>query len=162
MITMQWLHHAERDDYDGSDRSMTLDVITSNEMSPMRNRRLRLAGAWLGVVLLVALAIWSRVHSSITTLRISFADDQTAVFEQMRDKAEEGEAEEAADCLSYTLSYYPSGTKQESGSTLDRIVERARRGALRQIIATLRAKTGQDFGTDPKRWVEGLRRPLSR
>jgi hypothetical protein len=162
VITVQTLHHVDRDDYDGSVRFMTQDVNTTNETSPMHNRRFRLAAACLGVVLLVALAARAWFESSVTNLRISFADEQTAIFEQMRDKAEEGEAEEAADCLSYTLGYYPSGTKQVPGSTLDRIVERSRRGAVRQIIATLRARTGQDFGSDPKRWIEGLMRPRGR
>jgi hypothetical protein len=109
---VQTLHHAERDDYDGGDRSITPGVIATTEAAPMQNRRFSKGIAWLGVVLLGAVAAYWLIDGAVTTLRIAQADEQTAVFEQMRDKAEEGEAEEAADCLSYTLSYYPSGTKQ--------------------------------------------------
>jgi hypothetical protein len=57
--------------------------------------------------------------------------------------------------LEYALSYYPSGTKQTEGSALDRVVERARQSAVREIIAILRFKTGKDFGGDPRRWIDG-------
>ena len=59
--------------------------------------------------------------------------------------------------LEYALWYYPSGTKQTKSSRLDRVVERARRCAVREIIAILRSRTGRDFGDDPRRWIDGLR-----
>ena len=46
--------------------------------------------------------------------------------------------------------------KQTEGSALDRVVERARQSAVREIIAILRSRTGKDFGDDPRRWIEGL------
>jgi hypothetical protein len=42
--------------------------------------------------------------------------------------------------LEYTLSYYPSGTKQTKDSRLDQVVERARQCAEREIIAILRSR----------------------
>ncbi|MGO9470681.1 MAG: hypothetical protein ACLQIB_04645 [Isosphaeraceae bacterium] len=123
----------------------------------MQNRRYKQCLIWVGAVLVISCAILCLVESFVTAVRIRFADDQTAVFEQMRENVERSDPAKAADCLSYTLSYYPSGTKQVAGSPLDRVVERARRNALRQMIALLRMKTGRDFGDDPQSWIEGLK-----
>jgi hypothetical protein len=96
------------------------------------------------------------VHCVLTGLQIAFADEQTAIFEQMRRQTAESETVDVG-YLQYTLSYYPSGSKQTEGSALDRVVERARQSAVREIIAILRSRTGKDFGDDPRRWIEGLR-----
>ncbi len=90
-------------------------------------------------------------------VRIALADEQTAIFDDMRVKAEPADAAKALDYLEYALRYYPSGTKQTEGSQLDRIVERARQNALREIIAGLRVKTGKNLGDDPQRWLDELR-----
>ena len=107
--------------------------------------------------LLLTFAVYTQIQSSLTTLKISFARDQTEIFERMREKVKRGNAAEAADALGYVVSYYPSGTKQSTGSGLDLVVEQARRSAVREIIAELRAKTGRDFGDDPMRWIDGLK-----
>ncbi len=91
-----------------------------------------------------------------TRLQIAFAENQTDIFEQMR-RQTAGSATVDVGYLEYTLSYYPSGTKQTKGSRLDRVVERARESAVREMIAILRARTGKEFGEDPRRWIEGLR-----
>jgi hypothetical protein len=96
------------------------------------------------------------VNHSITAVQIAFADEQTAIFEQMREETA-GSAGVDVDYLEYTLSYYPSGSKQIRGSRLDRVVERAREGAVREMIGILRARTGKEYGDDPRRWIEGLR-----
>jgi hypothetical protein len=93
------------------------------------------------------------------TLRLAFADDQTEIFEEMRIKASQAEPSKAVQYLDYAASYYPSGSKQVPGSRLDRVVERARRSAVREIIADLRARTGEDFGDDPQRWIEHFEKP---
>jgi hypothetical protein len=90
-------------------------------------------------------------------LRVSFAEEQTRIFETMRQEAETSQPEKGAECLEYVLAYYPSGSKQVQGSKLDTIVERARSQSARAIIGILRKKTGKDFGRDPKRWIEELR-----
>jgi hypothetical protein len=123
----------------------------------MWSRRNKLILAWLGIISLASFAAYREVESAVARLRIAFAEDQTYIFEEIRTKAAQANPAEAANCLGYVLNYYPSGTKQASGSPLDRIVERARRSAVREIIAILRAKTRRDFGDDPQRWVEGLR-----
>jgi hypothetical protein len=89
-------------------------------------------------------------------VEIAFADEQTATFDQMRRQTAESAAVDVSD-LEYALWYYPSGTKQTKGSRLDRVVERARQGAMREIIGILRSRTRKDFGDDPRRWIEGLR-----
>jgi hypothetical protein len=60
----------------------------------------------------------------------------------------------AADALAYTVTYYPSGTKHATGSRLDRMVEQARASAIREIIAELRKKTGEELGDDPEVWIK--------
>ena len=87
-------------------------------------------------------------------LRLAFASEQVHIFDEMRDKALRSDASGAAGCLEYVVNYYPSGTKQEPGSRLDRMVEGARGQAVREILAYLRAKTGEDLGTDPESWIK--------
>jgi hypothetical protein len=127
-------------------------------MTPMRSRQLKLVLASVGLLMLITFAAYREIENGITGIHIAFADDQTAIFEEMLDKVERGDIGEAADYLAYVVNYYPSGTKQVTGSPLDRVVERARRSALHEIIASLRIKTHQDFGDDPERWIEGLKR----
>jgi hypothetical protein len=58
----------------------------------------------------------------------------------------------------YAVGYYPSGTKQIQGSTLDLLVERVRGCVAREIIANLRARTGQDLCEDPESWIKRFKR----
>jgi hypothetical protein len=92
------------------------------------------------------------------SIQTSFANDQTETFDEMRDKAYQSHPENAVKYLEYAVSYYPSGTKQVQGSSLDRIVERARQNAIREILAYLRVKTGKDLGDDPQRWIDELKK----
>lgn len=69
-------------------------------------------------------------------------------------KALQSDAAGAATCLDFVVCYYPSGTKQEAGSGLDRTVERVRRSAIRDIIAHLSTLTGEDLGDDPNAWID--------
>jgi hypothetical protein len=56
--------------------------------------------------------------------------------------------------LRYVISYYPSGSKQRTGSKLDRVVERHRTAVVRDIVAHLRRTTGQDLGEGPEPWIQ--------
>src|SRR4051794_5157523 len=103
--------------------------------------------------LLAALAAWLAWELAWLRIEVAFAEEQTAIFEKMRARAVRSDAAEAAGCLAYVVSYYPSGTKQRQGSRLDRVVERARARAVAEIIGHLRAKTGLDLGDDPKAWT---------
>ena len=66
---------------------------------------------------------------------------------------------EGVQALEYTVRYYPSGTKHVSGTRLDVIVAMSRRDAVRDIICTLRHKSGEDFGDDPRIWIEKVEEP---
>jgi hypothetical protein len=91
------------------------------------------------------------VHSRST---LAFASEQTRIFEEMRTRAVRSDVATAAGCLENVVNYYPSGTKQETGSQLDFIVERERTLAVRDIVADLRSKTGENLGENPEAWIK--------
>lgn len=107
----------------------------------------------VAVLLLLSLCGWFVWRLGWLSLEVHFADEQTAIFDEMRVRALAGDAEEAARCLDYAASYYPSGSKQPRGSPLDRVVERQRAAAVREIVAHLRRLTGEDLGEAPEPWV---------
>jgi len=76
------------------------------------------------------------------------------IFAEMRTRSLQADSADAAGNLEYVVGYYPSGSKQETGSRLDRIVERERALAVRDIIAHLRIKTGEDLGENPEAWIK--------
>lgn len=106
------------------------------------------------VVLLLAVAGKCMWDFGLLRLRVAYANEQTQIFEEMRRSALSADAVGAAQSLEYAARYYPSGTKQVAGSRLDQIVERQRVQAIRDIIAHLRAKTGEDLGDDPEKWIQ--------
>ena len=91
-------------------------------------------------------------------VRVAWASEEIEVFDQMRTKAIQSDAAGAAGCLEYVVAYYPSGTKQETGSRLDRLVERERALTIRDIVAYLRTKTAEDWGADPEAWIRKFAR----
>jgi hypothetical protein len=105
----------------------------------------------VGLVVLYGCLFWSYGWLKI---RVAFASEQTHIFEEMRTRALQSDAAGAVGCLEYVVAYYPSGTKQETGSRLDRMVERERERAVRDIVAYLRTKTGQDLGERPEAWIQ--------
>jgi hypothetical protein len=106
--------------------------------------------------------IWQSVSGVLTSIRVSHANEQTHIFDEMIEKATVASRQDppnvraAVSYLKYVNQYYPSGTKQTTGSQLDRIVERSRLNAERQIKDILRAATGSDFGEDVNDWVRAL------
>jgi hypothetical protein len=104
-----------------------------------------------GLLVLYGSLFWSYGWLKI---RVAFASEQTQIFDDMRAQALQSDPTGAVGCLEYVVSYYPSGSKQETGSRLDRIVERERAVAVRDILAYLRAKSGEDLGDDPEKWIE--------
>ena len=90
----------------------------------------------------------------IIKARVAWAEEQTALFQKMLDTALPGDAHIAAECLGFLDGYYPSGSKQVTGSRLDRIAERERTRVSRMIIDHLRSQTGQDLGANPNAWIE--------
>jgi hypothetical protein len=118
-------------------------------------------GFYLLLVLALALVGVTAIvtdHKVSLSIEILFANEQTHVFDEMRAKALQSHPENAVEYLQYVVDYYPSGTKQVQGSRLDRIVERARQNAIREILADLRVKTGKDLGDDPQRWIDDLKK----
>jgi hypothetical protein len=91
------------------------------------------------------------------TLRVLLAQEQVQVFSAMCEQAHRGDTQQAMGCLEYVVNYYPSGTKQVQGSTLDDIVETSRKLAIENIITVLRQKSGKDLGSDPKVWLQNRR-----
>ena len=115
----------------------------------------------LGIVLVFGGVIaWGVNAHFASSLHLAFADEQTEIFQQMVARTSSALAESppnlgvAIGCLQYTEQYYPSGTKQSSGSALDNIVERTRSLAVRQIVDMLRRATGEDLGAEPGPWIE--------
>jgi len=102
---------------------------------------------------ILLIACW---YNLMLKLRIAFAREQIETFELMQARADASDVRGALECLEYTVSYYPTGTKQVADSALNEIVETARQHSMKDIIATLRRKTGEDFGSDPESWKEGL------
>jgi hypothetical protein len=86
-------------------------------------------------------------------IRVAWAGSQVEIFSDMSRKAAASGAPEAVEYLEYVVGYYPSGTKQVSGSTLDRMVETSRARAIQEIIMHLRSKTGEDLGTNAEPWL---------
>ena len=104
-----------------------------------------------GLLVLCGGLFWS--HGWLT-IRVAWASEQTQIFEDMRTRALQSSPTEAAGYLQYVVHYYESGSKQQPGSRLDRMVERERQRAARDIIAYLRTKTGQDLGESPEAWIQ--------
>lgn len=77
-------------------------------------------------------------------------------FEQSQPQPTES-ASELIERLDYIVHYYPSGTIQDSGSRIDRIVECARSMAIDRILLRLRITTNLDLGRDPNKWIEHFR-----
>jgi hypothetical protein len=105
----------------------------------------------VGLVVLCGSLFWSY---GWLTIRLAFASEQTQIFDEMRTRALQSDAADATGCLEYVVNYYPSGSKQVTGSELDRIVERERSYTARDIVAYLRTKTGEDLGDNPDVWIQ--------
>lgn len=117
-------------------------------------KRFTIALGVLFAVLLVGSGylLWRYGHLQ---LQAAFAEEQTRIFEEMRTQALQSAAPHSiAGSLEYVVTYYPSGTKQSVESRLDRVVERHRTAAVRDIIAHLRRTTGEDLGEAPEPWIQ--------
>jgi hypothetical protein len=117
---------------------------------------LRIFGLLVVIAFMLILLVKVFYDHIFLSIRVSFADDQTEILDEMCANARRSPPTEAIQALEYVVAYYPSGTKQEPGSSLDRIVERARQHAINELIASLRTKTGKDYGDDPQHWIAEL------
>ena len=108
----------------------------------------------IAVIVLIALSTFLFWKHSWQHIEVVFASEQTKIFEEMRARALESDPAAAAGYLEYAVRYYPTGSKQRTGSRLDIMVERERATAVRDIITYLRVKSGQDLGTSAEKWIE--------
>src|SRR6266567_5616984 len=93
-------------------------------------------------VILLLFLIVAMTRYELLKFRVAFADDQISIFREMRRSAgNTSDPHEIAGFLSYTVTYYPSGTKQLMGSALDRMVEAARSDAVAAILVRFRSVT---------------------
>lgn len=113
----------------------------------------RLALGFGGVVVALILGWWGYLKLRAFAQE-AMARAQITIFDEMCGQARSSDAREAADCLQYVVSYYPSGTKQQSGSALDLRVEAERGKAIAAIIDHLRTITSQDLGLDAEPWIQ--------
>ena len=99
---------------------------------------------------------WNVVHQG-------HAAGQIEIFAAMHDRSLEALAEhppdmnEAIDCLRYMHTYYTSGSIQETGTPLDRIVETTRRIASDRVVDRLRQVAVYDHGTEIEEWLRAYR-----
>lgn len=110
---------------------------------------------WSLVIVLCALAAFFAVKYATLKLRVAFADGQVRIFEDMKATANATtDPRKLSGQLEYVVNYYPSGSKQVTGTQLDRVVEAARSNAIAAIIGRLRAATGKDLGNDSEKWLK--------
>jgi hypothetical protein len=77
------------------------------------------------------------------------------MFEECRTQAlQSSDPKKIAGFIQAAIIYYPSGTKQSTGSHVDRMVERSCELAIDDMIARLRIVTGGDLGKDPQSWID--------
>ena len=82
--------------------------------------------------------LWLFVEKVRLELQTSFALDQVVIFTDMISKAKAShDFDQVVQFRDYVEWYYPSGTKQSTGSKLDRIVETVRADARDHINAHL-------------------------
>jgi hypothetical protein len=112
----------------------------------------------ISLVLLITTGwlLWSHLTLKSQT---EAARNQIAFFSEMASRSMAGQPAQAAECLYYVVTYYPSGTKQTRGSALDDLVEAQRKRAQLEIISVLRARTRDDLGQEPGPWIKKYGKP---
>lgn len=106
------------------------------------------------VVMLAMLCIWLMRQQAKATEQAEFAQEQIRIFNELSNRALVGNPAQSAEYLRRVVTYYPSGTKLESGSPLDQIVELQRQRAIQEIITMLRVRTRDDLGRAPEPWIK--------
>ena len=120
-------------------------------------KQIRYLSITVGVLFL--LCIWFGWRYATYKSQTEAARDQIAFFSEMASRSMAGQPAQAAGCLYYVVTYYPSGTKQTSGSALDDLVEAQRKRAQLEIISVLRARTRDDLGQEPGPWIKKYGKP---
>jgi hypothetical protein len=120
--------------------------------------RMSRRAAWiLALLLILALGLagyWFVRHGWLR-VQAALAEEQTLYFEEAMEKGlQSSRPEDIVGYMNGIMNYYPTGTKQTTGSHLDHMVERARRLAVDDLIRHLKSKTGLELGNDPEKWIE--------
>ena len=74
-------------------------------------------------------------------------------LDKCRDWALQAEPQKAVEYLDMLDQSPPKSWTAHRGN-LGRVIEIERASAIREIIAYLRKKTGEDLGDDPKKWIQ--------
>jgi hypothetical protein len=115
--------------------------------------------AWLTVVIIVLLGLVWHFDMKFRIERLAERDLWFAIrdFDRMRDMALRSGPKDAVGVLDAFATIAPrSGT-----SPVEEIFEHERVAAVHDIIAYLRAKTGEDLGDDPKKWIDKFEKQSS-
>lgn len=128
-------------------------LATDEGDSMMISKKTKRVAAVIVTLILILAVVALTIEVGSLRLQMAFAEEQLEVFEMSATKSKAGSTQQAIGSLAYVLSYYPSGTKQRKGSRGDNIVEIGRRLCVASILDTLRQKTRQDFGDDPRAWL---------
>jgi hypothetical protein len=109
----------------------------------------------LSTAVLFAHSIRETVRCESHSREVASAETKTAYLEELTENALKANAIGAARCLEGVVHEYRlSDRRDEIGLSLDRMVERARSRATRDIIAHLRSMTERDLGDDPAPWIQ--------
>ena len=84
---------------------------------------------------------------------VASAVDQIEIYDSMALQSNNATVEDIISHLELTVKYYPTGTKQKTGSRLDKIVENNRAKSIEKIIEILKTKTKDNLGSDPEIWI---------
>jgi hypothetical protein len=120
-------------------------------------RAIPIASALIGGLLLTGLVAHLFYENVELEMRLEDADDETHYFDCILSDVEAADVTKGVAYLANVSAYHKRRFERLEGSSLDRIVERARLSSINQVIGILRRKTGKDFGDDPGQWVNGLR-----
>jgi hypothetical protein len=107
-------------------------------------------------------ATYFAMQTAMLKIHMAFAEEQTAYFEEMHERAATALSEAPSDVraavgyIKAIREYYPSGTKQTRGSRLDLVVERARNSMIGQIVGDLRRTADHDLGDKPGAWMKAF------
>jgi hypothetical protein len=71
-------------------------------------------------IVITLACLFLAIKQTLAILEVADADSQTAVFDELRLQALNSGPTGAADYLETIVYFYPSGTKQRTGSPLDR------------------------------------------
>jgi hypothetical protein len=106
------------------------------------------------IVLLISLVYSFDQHAALQS-EIRYANDITLMFEDRSRDARKAGVSEAADILwqLHFPSFQWDGKPEPFHGFVARLVERERRGRVRDVINCLRFKTGEDLGDDPEPWI---------